>query len=517
MVLIDTCEVFNRFIGKNASLHTFTFASNLSTLPHNLFKAFNNPHSALQNLHIHPTKGLRSHHLKHFPSIYRLSITVCPKLTDDLPLECMPRLQEISFLGRGLSLSSMWKLFKSDSIRKITLDVAGSAYETCICSENDHPKEADSTADSCSHDECESYGNYERPFPHLLENFKNHNILSASIPSWVVAFFLSYAPPSLDTLSLHGTIMPTCCSVRPSPPQTLSSSNTFQPIVRSHMPYSFTYWNLLLPGRLQGLFGNVMPKCIPEMFQSVSTALFAWRRDSTTKSAEGRSVGDLARLSFEALREAVAGSTGTSGVPYTDDGTSEDKSDVESVYSEWSFNSDIDADAAGTMLGVESESGLPRRRRRAQSISGTPSRKNKVARTSLKRSSSEFVTSRRPNTREPSPHESLKHTVDRSIRESCGATLVENKVDITMAMPISSSSIPSTSNSSPDASENTTLPVPNAREASLAELLAISAAVDVSPSNGISQSTSAGTSRLNPLQLEWLRTSIGDRVTRLEV
>jgi len=315
-------EIFHRFITNNTAIHTFTFSSGLPTLPTDLFSPFDTPGNALQNLNIYSSKAIRPHHLYSFPSIYRLTVSGCTNLRDDLPFEYMPRLQELSFLGRGLSLFSLWKLFMNESIRKITLDVAGSAYESCICSDSSKSEESDIEGAHASSSANER--KVHKTFPALLETFKKHNILSSTIPSWVVAFFIASSPNTLESISLHGSIVPTCCSTRTSPPP---SSLSFQSQVAGHSnnAYPFTYRNFLRPAfngiPLLWSITNSIPAFIARTVSRMPARLGPYvtnqdtSKDGMSRALEYSAATALARLSLRTLQGLIGGPSAACHLP----------------------------------------------------------------------------------------------------------------------------------------------------------------------------------------------------------
>jgi hypothetical protein len=238
-------DIFHNLIKSNShSLHSFTFSSNLASIPPDFFEIFHTPSSSdsnftsttikLQNLTFTRVKSLHPHHLSCFPSITSLSITGCPLIADDLPFNNLPNLRELSYLGKGLSVNCIWNLFRLKMIREITIDAAGLAYETCICEEEkektgQYTQVRDHNADSLArtenkHSKQEMHSELFADLPIPIQAFKKRNILSSDIPSWVLPYLLSHAPESLEAFSLLGTIVPTCDSIRPSPSPSPSSS-----------------------------------------------------------------------------------------------------------------------------------------------------------------------------------------------------------------------------------------------------------------------------------------------------
>lgn len=541
----DPQHAFNNFLRNNVNLHTFTFSSSLPSLPPDFFSAFNSPRNALQNLHLQPSKAIRGHHLMNFPSIHRLTITGCSNLGDELPFEYLPRLQELSFLGRGLSLSSLWKLFEQGTIRKVTLDVAGSAYETCICSERASIKDDNGEDSPQAHSkQGEMKQRADLIFPPLLHNFEKHNILSSTIPSWVIAFFLSLSPASLESISLHGAIVPTCCSIRSSPPPPSLSSSP-QVSYHAHQPFSFTYFNLLRPS-LDSIpaLGPIF-RFVPSL---IFKALFGNSSQSSNQSASNArnatpiilndtsAATALARLSFRALQGLAAGSSSTCPLPeVSDEGTMYDADKTDSWISQETdsaASSDSELSAGETNIeSADREDGstptLARRagsnrRQRAQSVSGVPSRKAKVARRALQRSASEFQSGRSEQKTSSSCSGSDKLSDKRSRgrsfwraappEDTSGSSIDVSRARGSTSGPDADSAKLSTSSvqSAKDAAED-------ARRAALAELLALSTIDSTTPPPTYSHFGNAGTSRLNSQQVEWLHSATQGRLVRLEL
>lgn len=528
-------DIFHRFIENNTALHTFTFSSGLSTLPFDLFSSFNKPQSALQNLFIYSSKAIRSQHLTYFPSIHRLTISGCLALADDLPFEYMPRLQEISFLGRGLSLSSLWKLFQHETIRKMTLDVAGSAYESCICSENSAAINTNSTISDQTAAKPHNEIMERFPFPAPLDNFKKHNILSSTIPSWAVAFFLASSPVSLESISLHGAIVPTCCSIRSSQP-TPSLTDVNQIPTRLHAGYPFTYSSMLRSSILSIPFIQAVLSVLPRISTKAFIAIYRGRKDSlsTDVRLEERNIGRmndsataaLTSLSFQSLRDLVVGTSTQSPPPRLEDGSSGDilreemKMDVlpEAVEADDSDLSDSEAhrqynaSSANEIAPVRQD----RRRHRAQSISGMPSRKAKVARKALQRSASEFMLGRHNKAATCSRQET------RQAKQSGNSALCSTRTVKpleALSGTVSSVGLPGTLGSSDIEGSSTTSAqqVADAKHAALVRLLAVSSVHDSTPPPTFSHFGNVGTSRLNPQQAEWLHVATGGRIIRLEL
>lgn len=194
---------FSRLISINPRIHSFTFSSQLPTLPNDFFDAFKGSNK-LQNVHFLQTRALDARHFQSFPSVYHLTISGCPNLGDYLPFQYMSLLQELSYLGRSLNLHCLWRLFNHGQIRKLTLDAAGlSACDHCSSSKRHTDRRQDDS-------KCTSSLSTHDSFPSAIQDFKETNILSSSLPAWVLAYFISLSPPSLETISLHGQVTSTC-------------------------------------------------------------------------------------------------------------------------------------------------------------------------------------------------------------------------------------------------------------------------------------------------------------------
>ncbi|KAK9897359.1 hypothetical protein P389DRAFT_169123 [Cystobasidium minutum MCA 4210] len=475
---LSPSELFHILISKNKSLHSFTFSTGLSELPADFFKAFNDPSSSLQDLHIHSSKALRAYHLRSFTSIYKLSITGCgTALGDDLPFETMPRLQEFSFLGRGLSLFSMWKLLKLTNIRKITLDVAGSAYETCICSEGGPSSASDGAhCHNLSSDgagaEAASRMLFE-PFPPPLEAFKNHNVLASSLPSWVVAYFLSHAPQSLDSISLLGSIMPTCCSVRQEPilPLPISPSHTDRLTAYGAYVPLFYYQSLLPAIRRGGLILEPVLNYIPvqTILGKAVTALYGY---SSTKTSS--MITEEKAMPDDAVSDSSFGNT-ASDVADTSRQDSEGDSRINS-----------------------------RRRTRSQSISGIPTKKAALTRRSLQRSKSAFVDATSMKLGSKATHFAVSEG---------GTALLSNLAAPPLANTLERA--PKEDTRMPNTILGSSYEAQRVKDAALTELLAISTTLNVS--SGSKVSADGGVSRLNEQQIEWLHTVTQGHLVRLEL
>lgn len=531
-------EIFHHFIENNTALHTFTFSSGLSSLPLDLFSAFNKPQGALQNLSIYSSKAIKPQHLTYFPSIYRLTVSGCLGLGDDLPFECMPKLQEVSFLGRGLSLSSLWKLFQYESIRKMTLDVAGSAYETCICSESTSSNDTNSSNSDQATPQIHVEFSERVPFPTQLKKFKNHNILSSTIPSWVVTFFLASSPTSLESISLHGVIVPTCCSIRSSLPLP-SLTDAIPSTTFSDQGYPFTYRSMLRPSILSiplirtvlSIVPRVSLKALLDFYQNGSFTCISDApsivEERDVHTANDPATAAAAALSFQSLRALVAGQSARCPSSELEEELSNGNRETFPIdahaEANEAGNSDLLASDARPHVDDNSTSeeetieqiDLKRRLHRAQSISGVPSRKAKVARRALQRSTSEFDIGRDNKVKSCTGKE-MRNLTKQS--KTCSPRSPEATNGLSGDMLLAGlPNVPRTSEKAEAPPIVSAQEAADAKQAALVRLLAISSTKDSTSASTSSHSPNVGTSRLSPQQVEWLHSATQGRIVRLEL
>jgi hypothetical protein len=169
------------------NLTSLSLSIDLPSLPINYFQVYQTV-TNLQQLSVSSSKSINSSHLSHFSSIRKLVISGCSSITTSLPFSDLPNLREVSYLGQGLDVASVWTLWQNATIRKLTLDAA---------SLNKPVGRRPST----------SYPSAGTKFiPVALQPFANSNLLSASLPSWVLAYLISLSPPSLEAISILGTV-----------------------------------------------------------------------------------------------------------------------------------------------------------------------------------------------------------------------------------------------------------------------------------------------------------------------
>jgi hypothetical protein len=148
-------------------------------------------HPSLRRLSLTSSRHISRRHLASFNTLQRLSIFGCPALGADLPFASLPDLREFTYLGHGLSVRSLGQLFMHcKHIQRVSIDVA----EQYRRSSRDTDREPQISAPST-----------QAALPEALVPFSSVNLLSPQLPSWALAYILSWAPSTLEDVSLKGT------------------------------------------------------------------------------------------------------------------------------------------------------------------------------------------------------------------------------------------------------------------------------------------------------------------------
>ena len=191
----DTLEAIANFASGCQRLHTLHLSMDIPNLHLNAFEPFRS-HPSLRTLVLSSCKHLTAFYLSPFTSLHKLVISGCPAMSADLPLASMPALRHLSYLGMGLTVKCLWTLWQTATyLKRVILDAIGQCYDSPSCSY---------VCTSAPSSSCDP-GN-EEDLPNALRSFESYNLLSTSLPSWALAYLLSFSPESLESFSLHGTL-----------------------------------------------------------------------------------------------------------------------------------------------------------------------------------------------------------------------------------------------------------------------------------------------------------------------
>ena len=176
------------------SLHTLHLSLNVPDLHSEAFRAFAF-HPSLRTLHVSSSRHITNCHLLPFTTLHKLVISGCPALGDELPFRNATELREVSYLGKGLSVNCIWRLWLAASqLKSLGIDSPGQSFEA-TSSHIGSP-----VPPPCGDDSTTS-------LPDVLLPYAQSNILSSTLPSWALAYLLVLSPASLHSFSLHGTFL----------------------------------------------------------------------------------------------------------------------------------------------------------------------------------------------------------------------------------------------------------------------------------------------------------------------